>query len=322
MNRPNFLLKGTALPKLSDNTRVSCVGWTVGQFHNRNFSNDTFFSYGFTDRHGITCILAEKVDFDGRHYWEVPLDTIEKLAEEQGLIVDKSLNHQNMDFTVKGTKLPKVPVNTVYWWHHGDQCSKFHFEDDKLISYGSVYRNGETYILAESPEYKWKEYYQIKKSEVERLAIEQGMIVEKIIGYKAPYDMFLGEIKKDEVFVKWGSNSTYVSEQDKRKAHQVPNEIVEKWEPVYEENKEETLVLGSNNISIVFNKEGVFVNSERIYMPDVISLLNPKSKSVGRESSSSNFAVILVDATYQIGCSTFTFKELEQIINTHRKFIK
>jgi len=58
----------------------------------------------------------------------------------------------------------------------------------------------------------------------------------KIIGYKCPIDLFGGEIKKGEIFRKMNSkfykvSLTGVTEYSKH----LPREIVESWEPIYEE---------------------------------------------------------------------------------------
>ena len=55
-----------------------------------------------------------------------------------------------------------------------------------------------------------------------------------IIGYKAPFDIFGGHIKKDDIFKNDPeSNGWYIA----KYGFQLPAEIVEQWEPVYEEVK-------------------------------------------------------------------------------------
>lgn len=61
----------------------------------------------------------------------------------------------------------------------------------------------------------------------------------KIIGYKAPFDLFDGEIKKGTIYEKRGSFQMYhpPHELDRNMSCGIPDEIVETWEPVYEEEK-------------------------------------------------------------------------------------
>lgn len=54
--------------------------------------------------------------------------------------------------------------------------------------------------------------------------------MKKIIGYKAPYDLFGGDIKKGTVYPVFETT-------DRTKEFFVPLEIVKTWEPVYEEEK-------------------------------------------------------------------------------------
>ena len=61
----------------------------------------------------------------------------------------------------------------------------------------------------------------------------------KIIGYKQPFDMEYFETKKGDIWIKSLTNS-YKHLQDFDGTY-LPKEIVEQWEPVYEEIKLEDL---------------------------------------------------------------------------------
>lgn len=60
---------------------------------------------------------------------------------------------------------------------------------------------------------------------------ECNMENKKIVGYLAPYDLFNGNIKKGETLVDFGQTGYGTN----NKIHRLPKEIVEQWEPVYEE---------------------------------------------------------------------------------------
>lgn len=87
-----------------------------------------------------------------------------------------------IDFRVKGTKLPVIPVGTIY------KCRSFDSNVYKAFdiacvfySYGYKEIEGIIYIEAESKEYTGGVYFMIKESDIVRLAKEQGMIKEKFI---------------------------------------------------------------------------------------------------------------------------------------------
>lgn len=60
----------------------------------------------------------------------------------------------------------------------------------------------------------------------------------KIKGYKAPFDMFSWGIKKGDLMIKAKEGQDY--HVDGYLPSKLPSEIVETWEPVYEEEKEFT----------------------------------------------------------------------------------
>lgn len=66
-------------------------------------------------------------------------------------------------------------------------------------------------------------------------------LTKKVIGYKVPYDIKKWNWKKDDIAILTGTNY-YV----KSSSAQLPREVVETWEPVYEEKKE--LLIGGHPI--------------------------------------------------------------------------
>lgn len=61
----------------------------------------------------------------------------------------------------------------------------------------------------------------------------------KIIGYKAPFDLFNGYIKKGHLFIEWSKKHYYSAVNENVSTYSLPKEIVETWEAVYEETTEQ-----------------------------------------------------------------------------------
>lgn len=76
--------------------------------------------------------------------------------------------------------------------------------------------------------------------ELERIGVlETQKTTIKIIGYRAPTDLFKGEVKKDDIYIVNGCNDKMFVPQTPRANtaayYSVPTEIAETWLPVYEE---------------------------------------------------------------------------------------
>lgn len=67
----------------------------------------------------------------------------------------------------------------------------------------------------------------------------KAMFEPKIIGYKCPMDLYGGEVPKDSIYIKCYNISYYepkgVGDYENEMQIVMPAEIVETWEPVYEE---------------------------------------------------------------------------------------
>ena len=61
----------------------------------------------------------------------------------------------------------------------------------------------------------------------------------KILGYKAPYDMFEGKVKKGDLYVRSQSVDPYYAFEAKKGIlfYHLPAEIVTKWEAKFEETE-------------------------------------------------------------------------------------
>ena len=85
---------------------------------------------------------------------------------------------KKVDFTVKGTKLPVIPIGENYRTAYNPNVVNI-FEiinnTDPLISYG-VSEKFDDYICAEKDGYLGKNFYMFRRSTIEALAEEQGML--------------------------------------------------------------------------------------------------------------------------------------------------
>ena len=96
----------------------------------------------------------------------------------------------------------------------------------ELISYGHIRYRGKDWIQCEEECYGDGLYY---------LILEEDLIpTGKIVGYKSPHDLFKGRVPKGSIFSDY-SRDKFVMYCPKHKTSGVPTEIVETWEPVYEE---------------------------------------------------------------------------------------
>lgn len=144
----------------------------------------------------------------------------------------------------------------------------------------------------------------------------------KIIGYKAPTDLFAGEVKKGELLVKNGhyydKHGSYRKKDYNPNDYNVfPKEIVETWEPVYEEEK--TVQIGTP-------KFDVFIKGDTIEVPKYAVVTNKQaiktwlSGFIAERKVSSVFGnnpFSVKDMNVHIGCSEgpdVTLEELQSLI--------
>lgn len=98
--------------------------------------------------------------------------------------------------------------------------------------FGTVIRNGEEHILTDRPTYTEDNFYCIPISELKHLGI---LVEDKIIGYKVPQDLYGGNIKKGQTVKSINRIDKWEVVETKNSGFLLPKEIVETWEPVYEE---------------------------------------------------------------------------------------
>ena len=108
---------------------------------------------------------------------------------------------KKVDFTIKGTKLPVIPVGTLFnVVDTGNTWGNISHEYKGFVSFGS---NSPDEIVADDEGYDRKFFYIFKLSDIERLAEEQGMLYEKEterdwtgVRFKVKYDSKINEIIK------------------------------------------------------------------------------------------------------------------------------
>lgn len=138
------------------------------------------------------------------------------------------------------------------------------------------------------------------------------LVMKKPIGYKAPYDLYKGDVKKGTIFSKYTGNGKEMYVVDGVTTYYVPTEIVESWEPVFTFPP----VVISSGDEVVVSENVVKVRNNDIAIHDVKRLLLPCIGKIGE------WDVKIEDVTYKIGCTKVTKTDIEKIVNTHQELTK
>lgn len=88
-------------------------------------------------------------------------------------------------------------------------------------------------------------YTQISYEQFEKYVLNKQTMMKNIIGYKVPYDIFGGRIKKGAIFSEYSNQGLVMYNKDHTTSG-VATEIVKMWEAVYEEEKIKVLGYTSN----------------------------------------------------------------------------
>lgn len=110
----------------------------------------------------------------------------------------------------------------------------------------------------------------------------------KLLGYKCPMDLFDGKVKAGELY-KLVSDETEYYPPNYTNSCRLPRELVETWEPVYEEKSTVVRMGGENGFDLTVKGKKVFHGSEDItlYVHDIQEtfgeLLQPKVSSKGEK---------------------------------------
>ena len=136
----------------------------------------------------------------------------------------------------------------------------------------------------------------------------------EIIGYKTPFNMFNGDVKKGHVFRKVPGDNSYYPENHSTLYKNLPKEIVETWEPIYEEKKESILYIGVPLQKITISKNKISCDGRIIDYSTLLYLgsnFNPTIDMLG------NWFVSI--PKIKIGCTEITKDELTKVINEYTK---
>ena len=90
----------------------------------------------------------------------------------------KEMKESEIDFTAKGTKLPNVKgiKYRCIKWDENDPTDFLRGTSDDYYSFGSTVYNNEVWVLFDRKDYNGDSYFMAKLSDIDKLAIEQGMI--------------------------------------------------------------------------------------------------------------------------------------------------
>ena len=324
----DFTKKGTKLPVLPTDTPIFINIGTEGYIVSTIFTDPqkNFISFGSIDIDGITYIFSEREGYTNGHYYKIALSYIEKLAREQGINFKPQ---QMIDFTKKGTKLPVIPKGLEYTFEYTFERklkSKFFTYYKDFISFGCwTNENGDPCILAETYNYTGNKFYEIRVSDIERLAKEQGLVGHNIIkGYKCPMDLYDGNIKKDDIMnLSLRNGGHYKIEMRDGHYCQLPFELVESWEPVYEE-LEAHFELGSSKIKVHIGKGFIKADGAKFNIHQITKMLSPIGGGLNdlTKNSSKTYPIKLIEAKYKIGCSKFTLDDLRIIAEAYERINK
>lgn len=151
--------------------------------------------------------------------------------------------------------------------------------------------------------------------------------VPKLIGYKAPINLFNDTIVAGDVLVIQDRPDTY---QVKRipKYFTLPHEIVEKWEKVYEEESIE-LILGTMKDKILIEKGSISYRGQKIKVLDLSTIVNTLTKITRLTIIDYPVSIVIDDLNkpiVRIGCESenhlFSINELQSVIDAYEKLNK
>jgi len=152
-----------------------------------------------------------------------------------------------------------------------------------------------------------------------------NMEEKKIIGYKAPYDLCKGNIKKGTTLSQKYEGVWQYLDNPKDSHFTIPDEIVKTWEPVYEPEKpkEEIISMGSFNLKVT--KEGIFHKSENI--KEFVKYISSVTHSInfGFSSKVYSYDLIVKDIVLsKTGCENTetTVSQWLKVWNKYQEFQK
>jgi hypothetical protein len=136
----------------------------------------------------------------------------------------------------------------------------------------------------------------------------------KIVGYKAPFGLYGGRVKAGTIYKQIGGSTNYGCGDV---SGVLPVEIVETWEPVYEEvkPKPELITIGQNKKMLVEVLPGKSIRCEGkdIDVNSVQGLYN--SMHIHRSASAFPWDIVEIEAT--IGCLVVNREDLKKVLDAY-----
>lgn len=165
------------------------------------------------------------------------------------------------------------------------------------ITYKYMYNDGsgDSFTLFYAKEITFKQFL--------KYILKQETMEKEIIGYKTPYNMYGGQVKKGDI---WTLNKYDNGYQSNANVTDLPKEIVEQWEKVYKEEKTIVKMYSSNKgefeIEVVGKKAYYRPEHKELSLQFIKNILNLfENKTIGLEYS------IEVDSL-KVGCMEGTRK--------------
>jgi len=165
----------------------------------------------------------------------------------------------------------------------------------------------ESFVVEDGGMYGTK-YWSDNKTEItfeqfKKYVLKQETMEKEIIGYKTPYNMYGGQVKKGDI---WTLNKYDNGYQSNANVTDLPKEIVEQWEKVYKEEKTIVKMYSSNKgefeIEVVGKKAYYRPEHKELSLQFIKNILNLfENKTIGLEYS------IEVDSL-KVGCMEGTRK--------------
>lgn len=138
----------------------------------------------------------------------------------------------------------------------------------------------------------------------------------KIIGYKAPYDLYDGRVLKGHLYVKNPRLPDYYPQTigNGSALYNIAKEIVETWEAVYEEESI-NLVIGNPIQTIRVSKGKIECEGKQILLKPIQMLANINNNLAIKTMNNWDISIPFI----KIGCSTFSIAELRVVLNTYNR---
>lgn len=151
----------------------------------------------------------------------------------------------------------------------------------------------------------------------------------KIIGYKSPFDLFQGDIPAGNIYKPLSSRkpTTYAAVNSLGDIHDsgrtnLPAEIVEKWEPVYEEDSKVMVISGRHfeisSKGIYHKEQEEWIDITGLRTLAILTDMIIYGKGKGDSACSYKVAV----ESFKIGCTPFTMKQIKEALSIYDQFQK